>query len=397
MWFTKLTIYKFEKDFDYTAETLHDALKLKPFGECFSDQAQSSGWVPPLGDKAESFTHAANGCILLTLRTQTKTVPAATIREVLKERVAVIEQREQRKVGSKQKKQLTDEILHELLPQAFPHNTKLDAYIDTRNGWLVINTASNKAAEAFATTLRKTIGSLPVMPLASTDKPLSAGMTEWLRDWNKLPTNFFVGNECTLKSTGEDRSTATFRKSELFSNEVRAHIECGMEAEKLAMIWDNKIAFVIDKNSVITKLKFLSVLEEKMGEEDPQTHEERADIEFTLMAGEIAEMLQGLLQAMDASDTDVGEMDDEDAGLSPGRPGAVDQETAVVKTFQLPRVEMKELVEQLMLRDVLFSESHSGRVVTVIFADQEDCDQWMNHHMFVNKKLLNEYVVEEQA
>ena len=291
MWFKNLYLYQFEKEFDQDADTLHDALSKKPFTDCSATQRESMGWIPPLGKKSEAYSHAVNNFILLTMARQERLLPASVVREELQERVIEIQERESRRVGSKEKKELTERIEDELLPRAFTRTQKLDAWIDLKGGWLVVNTSSSTRAENFATLLRKTIGSLPVVPVKT--EAVSPVLTDWLSNY-KLPEPFEIGDECEMKSLGDDAGIASFRKHELGTDEVKSNIETGKVVSKLALIWDRKISFVVSDDMVVKKLKFLDVLEEKMNEEDPQSHEERVDIEFTLMTGELSKLIPDL-------------------------------------------------------------------------------------------------------
>ena len=291
MWFKNLYLYEFEKEFDQDADSLHEALSKKPFTECSATQRESMGWIPPLGKNSEAYSHAANNFILLTMARQERLLPASVVREALQERVADLQERENRKVGSKEKKELAERIEDELLPRAFTRTQKLDAWIDIKGGWLVINTPSAAKAETFATLLRKTIGSLPAVPPKT--EAVSPILTEWLSNY-KLPEPFEIGDECEMKSSGDDAGIVAFRKHELGTDEVKSNIETGKTVSKLALVWDRKISFVVSEDLVIKKLKFLDVLEEKMNEEDPQSHEERVDIEFTLMTGEVSKLIPDL-------------------------------------------------------------------------------------------------------
>lgn len=292
MWFKNLYLYQFEKEFDQDADSLHEALSLKPFTDCTPNQRESFGWVPPLGKNATAYTHAASGFTLMAMAHQTKILPAQVVREALQELVTEIQEREDRKVGSKEKKELTEQIEDELMPRAFAVTSKMDAYIDPVNGLLVINTTSSGKAEAFATLLRKTIGSLPVVPLKT--EGASPAMTQWLSSYQP-PQPFEIGEETELKSGGEDQGIAAFRKHELGTDEVKANIEGGKVVSKLGLVWDKKISFVATDELGIKKLKFLDVLEEKMNEEDPQSHEDRMDIEFTLMTGELSQFFAAFI------------------------------------------------------------------------------------------------------
>ncbi|PID46402.1 MAG: recombination-associated protein rdgC [Proteobacteria bacterium] len=295
MWFKNLYLYQFEKDINQNAESLHEALSAKPFMECTANQRESMGWVPPLGKDSAAYTHSVNNFVLLTMARQERLLPASVIKEELDERIIEIQERENRRVGAKEKKELRERIEDELLPRAFTRTQKLDAWIDLKGGWLVINTASASRAETFSTLLRKTIGSLPVVPPKS--EAVSPILTQWLSHY-KSPEPFEIGDECELKGSGDDLGVVSFRKHELGINEVKTNLEAGKHVSKLALIWDRKVSFVVGDDLIIKKLKFLDVLEEQMSEQDPQAHEERMDIEFALMTGELSKLIPELINEL---------------------------------------------------------------------------------------------------
>ncbi len=296
MWFKNLFLFTFEKPFTLTPEALHKALSTKPFSPCSANQRESLGWSSPFGRKHESLVHAANQFILLSMSRQERLLPAAVIKETLEEQVADIEVREDRRVSAKEKKELRENIEHELLPKAFTRTSKIDAWIDPRGGWLVINTPSTPRAEDFTKLLRKTLGSLPVS-LVDTEIVPATAMTQWLGN-NTVPAPFTLGYECELKSLSEDKSVATYRQQDLQAEEVQNSLHSGKYAAKLALEWDDKISFVLTEELQIKKLKFLDVLEEQLQDNDPQTHEEHIDIEFTLMTGEVSRMLNDLFKRL---------------------------------------------------------------------------------------------------
>ncbi|MEE9303164.1 MAG: recombination-associated protein RdgC [Thiotrichaceae bacterium] len=296
MWFKNLYFFKFDSDFSLSAEELHDQLLQKAFKPCSPTQRESLGWVAPLGDSAESFTHASNNFILLTLARQERLLPATVVREELVIRMAEIELKEDRKVRGKEKKELQEAIEFELLPRAFTRTQKMDAWIDRKGQWLVVNTSSASRAEALTDLLRKTLGTLPVS-LPDTDTTPMTTMTKWLSD-GVLPANFELGQECELVSQQDDKSKVIFRSHDLMTNEVQSHLTVGKYVSKLAIQWDEKISFVLNEDLQIKKLKFLDVMEEAMQENDPQSHEERLDIEFALMTGEVSNLWSQLLKVV---------------------------------------------------------------------------------------------------
>lgn len=296
MWFKNLYLFKFEKDFTLTAEELHDELSTKPFVACSATQRESMGWVAPLGKNTHSYTHASNNYILISMARQERILPATVIKEALQEKVASIEETENRKVSAREKKEMKEDIEHELLPRAFTRTQKLDAWIDPKNGWLILNTSSTPRAEEFTKLLRKTLGSLPVTLPDSETSPAVA-MTQWLSS-GRLPEPFTLGFECELKNQGDDKGSAVFKQHDLTLDEVQTHLQAGKFAAKLAIEWDKKISFVLSEDLQVKKLRFLDVLEEQLQDNDPQTYEEHIDIQFALMTGEIASLLKDLMKVL---------------------------------------------------------------------------------------------------
>ena len=296
MWFKNLYLFKFEKEFSLNAEELHEALLTKPFTPCSATQKESMGWSAPLGKDTTSLTHASNNYILLTMSRQERLLPTAVIKETLQEKVEAIEVQENRKVSSREKKELREDIEHELLPRAFTRTQKIDAWVDPKNGWLILNTSSAPRAEEFTKLLRKTLGSLPITLPESEVSPAVA-MTQWLTS-HKLPAPFTLGFECELKNQGDDKGSVSFKQHDLTLDEIQTSLKAGKYASKLALEWDEKISFVLSEDLQIKKLKFLDVLEEQLKDNDPQSHAEHIDIEFALMTGEVAALLKDLMKAV---------------------------------------------------------------------------------------------------
>ena len=297
MWFKNLYFFKFDADFALSAEELHEELVKKPFKPCSPTQRESLGWVAPLGESSESYTHASNNYILITLARQERLLPATVVREALNEKIAEIELKEDRKVRGKEKKELLEEVEFDLLPRAFTRTQKMDAWIDKSGQWLAVNTSSATRAEAMTDLLRKTLGTLPVS-LPDTESTPMAMMTKWLSD-GAMPVPFQLGNECELVSQQDEKSKVIFRNHDLLADEIQKHLGAGKVVSKLAIEWDEKISFVLTEDLQIKKLKFLDVMDEAMQENDPQSHEEQLDIEFALMTGEVSNLWAQLLKILD--------------------------------------------------------------------------------------------------
>ncbi len=299
MWFKNLYLYRLQDAFPLMPEALHERLSLKPFVPCTSEQRESVGWVPPLGREAEAMVHAVNGYMLLSMAHQERMLPASVIKDELEERVALLQARDARKVGSKEKKELREQIEFELLPRAFTRTRQTEAWIDPHAMWLIINTSSSTQAERFTGQLRKSIDSLPIVT-PETDSSPAVIMTQWLSE-GVLPAPFELGEECELLSQNDEQSVAVFKKHELMAEEVQSNLAHGKRVSKLMLVWADKISFVLTADLQIKRLKFLDVFAEQLDERDPQSQAEQRDIEFSLMTGEVSQLLADLLACFNAS------------------------------------------------------------------------------------------------
>lgn len=175
--FKNIMVYSLSRDIPLDAEELAQQLQTMAFTPCAAQDMAKSGWI---NVTSEELLLAENGQYLLCCQTESKIMPAATLNEFVADRVAKIEQEEARKVRRSERVSLKDEALHTLLPRAFTRRTQAYLWIDSVNSRIYVDAASAKAAEDMLAMLRKTIGSLPVVPLMA-EEPVELTLTEWLR------------------------------------------------------------------------------------------------------------------------------------------------------------------------------------------------------------------------
>jgi recombination associated protein RdgC len=301
MWFRNLQLYRLTENFAPDPEGLHQALLEKAFRPCGGLDTHSSGWVPPLGRHADQLVHAANGRMMICQRREDRLLPPAVVREALAEKVEQIEAREARPVGRKEKTRLKDEIIVDLLPRAFTRSNHLYAYIDPQAGWIVVDSATPTKAEEMLSLLRETLGSLKVRPVAVNDSP-ALMMTRWLEA--APPTSFVVGDECELKEPVDKGAVIRARKLDLSGEEVKSHLEAGMQVTRLGVEWNERISCLLCDDLSIKRLRFLDLVMEEAADVDAADAAARFDADFTLMAMELERFLPALMQAFGGSDND---------------------------------------------------------------------------------------------
>ena len=79
--------------------------------------------------------------------------------------------------------------------------------------------------------------------------------------------------------------------------EIGQHIAAGKVVTRLAMTWGDKISFLLNEKLQIKRLTFLDILKES-ADSQAENEDERFDLDFTLMTGEVARLLDDLLEAL---------------------------------------------------------------------------------------------------
>lgn len=293
MWFKNLNVFRLTEAFAFDAQALAEKLETLAFSPCTGQQSFSFGWTAPLGKGAEALVHSTNGYLMICAKKEERVLPASVVNEMLQAKIEDIEEQEGRKLSKKAKAELKDNLIFELLPRAFTFSHKTFAYIDTQNGFIVVDSASTKKAEDLLSALRKTLGGLPAIPLNTVDKPVIT-MTQWLLHQNP-PADITIEDECELRAPEEDGGIIRCKRHDLALPEIKNHLDTGKQVIKLAVNWENRLSFILDENLAVKRLKFLDLIQEQVGDAEASTFEEKFDVDFSIMTAELAHFLPRLL------------------------------------------------------------------------------------------------------
>jgi len=293
MWFKNLKIYRMVPDHRLIGTDLLDALAQSPFQPCGSQDSQSSGWVPPRDDG--TLVYYSGGQLLITLRTEKRLLPASVINLATRERARQIEDQQGHKPGRKQMKEIKEAVTMELLPKSHVTQSDTRCWIDTKNGWFVIDAASDSKSDEVLGILAKTLTPFPIVPLHVEMSP-GAAMTLWLSE-DEAPAGFTIDQDTELRSTGESRATVRYVRQTVELDEVRRHVQAGKQCTRLAMTWNDRVSFVLTENLDIKRVAPLDVLKEHQ-DAQAANEAEQFEADFALMAGELARMLDDLVAAL---------------------------------------------------------------------------------------------------
>lgn len=296
LWFKNLMVYRLSRDVALNADEMEKQLSAFAFTPCGSQDMAKTGWVSPMGSHSDALTHAVNGQIVICARKEEKILPSPVIKQELQAKIERLEAEQHRKLKKTEKDALKDEVLHSLLPRAFSRFNQTFMWIDTVNDLIMVDAASAKRAEDTLALLRKSLGSLPVVPLTM-ESPIELTLTEWVRS-GEMPAGFAIQDEAELKAILEEGGVIRCKKQNLISDEIAVHIEAGKLVTKLAVDWQERIQLMLSDDGSLKRLKFADTLREQNDDIDRDDFAQRFDADFILMTSELAALIKNTIEAL---------------------------------------------------------------------------------------------------
>lgn len=294
--FKALTIYRIGAGWTPELTAMEEALDAAKFVPCSPSQDKSVGWVPPRGEENGALVEAVGGQLILKLMIETKSVPSASVKAKAQEAADHIEATTDRKPGKKETKELREDALAALLPQAFPKQSAVWVWIDRAAGLLMTDASSQGKNDEVVTALVRAFDGLSLALLQTAVTPQSA-MTAWLAstepetDW---PEGFNVERACELRSADEEKSVVKFNRHHLLTDEVRKHITEGKLPASLALSWEGRVAFTLTEAMQLKKIAYL----DGVFDDRPSDEESGFDTDVALATGELRKLIPALVSAL---------------------------------------------------------------------------------------------------
>ncbi len=294
-----LVLYRLPANWAADADQLEGKLAEESLQPCGGFQMESRGWTFPREEGV--FLYQQQRQWLLALGVEQKLLPAAVIRQQAQERAQALAEQQGHPVGRKQMRELRDEVTTELLPRALARRRFTHAWIDTANRWLAVNAVGDAKVEQFMESLRRADDSMQARRLETQRSPASA-MAEWLVQGD-APGAFTIDQDLELRSADAAKATVRYARHSLEGKEIRDHIAAAKTVVRLGLTWNDKISFVLTETLQIKRLVLLNVLNEEAATgidhvNEQEREQEQFDIDFALMTGELALMIEDLIKAL---------------------------------------------------------------------------------------------------
>ncbi|WP_449236006.1 recombination-associated protein RdgC [Aggregatibacter kilianii] len=287
-WFKNAIIYQLTKQIDF--ENIEKQLKECEFTPCGSADVSHFGWSAPLVTNGD-LAHQADGRILLVAKREEKILPTEVVNRELNKRITALEGKEQRKLKKVERLSLKDDVIATLLPQAFSRIKTTALYIDTLEQLIFVDAASSKTAEDALALLRKSLGSLPVVPLAFNCAPCEV-MTKWVTD--TAPNWLILREEVEIREK-EDLGVIHCKQKDIEDEEIIELAKNG-SVSKLALEWENNLKFILVEDGTLKRLKFDDNITEKNDDIVKENVTARFDADFVLMVNVLGKTVDSLIK-----------------------------------------------------------------------------------------------------
>lgn len=293
--FKSVWVYGVASGWPASIEVVEAALQRMPFEPCGASQDKAVGWVPPRGETHGPLIESVNGQWMLRFKVEVRQVPSSVIKRRVDEMAAQIEATTGRKPGKKEKRDLKEDAVAALLPQAFPREQSIWVWLETTHRRMVLDSTSAARADDIITALVKVLDGFSVEPLNTATSPAVA-MATWLTE-QEAPAGFAIGKECELKSADESQAVVRYARHPLLTDEVKAHLAQGKQPTRLALEWDDRVSFVLSDNLQLKKLAF----DDKVLEQAKAQGQRADDFDGNVLmaTAELGPLIGDLIDALD--------------------------------------------------------------------------------------------------
>ena len=287
--FKNLVFHRLPDNWSIGAADLEAQLAARTLRPCGPFDMSSRGWVAvtPGG----RLLHTVAQHHMIALGTDDKLLPGSIIRQVAQERADIQAKEQGFPVGRKQMRDLRARVADELRARALTRRRVTRAWIDPTAGWFAVDASGMPRAEAVVETLSDTLGSFAPGSV-QTERSPQAAMTSWLLR-GEAPGRFSIDDDLELQSVDKNKSIVRYTRHPLDAKEVRGHLNAGKYPTRLGLTWNDRVSFVLTDKLQVKRLDFL-----EMSKDDAQADEvdpaEQFDIDFAVMAGELANLLKDL-------------------------------------------------------------------------------------------------------
>jgi len=282
--FKHLSLYRITGD----ARPAAERLQVLAFVPCGKSQPQSVGFVPPR-DEHGALMEVVHGQLIFGVMFESRSVPGDALNKEVDRLAAEVEQQTGRKPGRKFRKELKEQALATLLPNAFSKFARVPVWIEPSTGLLAIGSTTSAKTDAIVTLLVHMLSEQSKVAHVTTATSPAGAMTAWLNQGEAVG-ELMVGRHAELQSLDELKSKVTHKNRVLDSDEVKEEIAKGLVAKKLALV-DGATSYTLTDALQLRSLDFGDAV-------PPENSEDAFDATVVLATSELNRVINNLISAL---------------------------------------------------------------------------------------------------
>lgn len=181
-----------------------------------------------------------------SLQIDEKSIPGSTVKREVAKRAAAIEESQARKVGSKERAGLKEEVMFEFAERALVTSTVVNAYYSEADNLLMVDAAVSKADRLIGA-LVQCVGSITTHTINISDMKngLTTRTRKWLEGDSEIFGSLLPGHYCRLIRQLEDKETILHTGVDLssISGDLLSQLDEGFRVDRLAFRYRDMLEF----------------------------------------------------------------------------------------------------------------------------------------------------------
>ncbi|MES2205117.1 MAG: recombination-associated protein RdgC [Pseudomonadota bacterium] len=292
MLFKQAQLFSFNKTIPTQLSSLLPKLESLTFKSCPPSFASSHGWVIPTKDKDAPLVYSMGHYLLLSLQFEEKVLPAGVIKKELETKIDELQQKEDRKIYSKEKKNLRDEVTMTLLPKAFTQISQIYALVDTKHQRLITNTLQADKTKTLLSAFKKCFD-IDITPLKL--KKIPYLLTQWVKQ-NDAPEGIEILDQCFLQDPNAVKRNIRAQSQSLSSPPLQALIDSGLEVKQLLLGWQDAVTFTLTEHMHLKNIRLADELINDADEAASESALDRFNTDFILMTKTLEPLFLTLIE-----------------------------------------------------------------------------------------------------
>lgn len=240
------------------------ALKTNPYQPPQGVQPVSCGFVP-VGETENLVTEFSGG-FAFAFRIGEKVVPSSTLKAEIAKVVAHIEDTTGRKVGRRERKEITEEVRGTLLMRALTKESTVVGYYHEGSQFLILATSSQRVCDLAMTALVRAVDTLKTTTIpVSVNAGLTTRLSAWLQDDDTAFGDFEPNGRIALSSL--DKRTLNIKTESLLANSeaLREALRTGYQVKSMGLA-DGTTSFVLNDKFKFSQIRTVADVEDEADE-----------------------------------------------------------------------------------------------------------------------------------